>query len=160
MNGFERCVEFILKYESEFSDDPHDSGGLTKWGISSRVYPEVKDSAFARADAIQILHRDYWAKCKCDQLPQPIAFVLCDSAVNQGQPIAIRLLQKSLAVNPDGVVGAQTIAAAFRASPYLVVPEFVARRGYQYSLHPDVTRFGLGWYRRLAECHQLALQPQ
>lgn len=157
---FERWVEFVLKYEGEISNDPKDSGGLTKWGIPSRIYPEVKDSGFTRPRAIEIFRTDYWQKCKCDQLPLSIAFVLGDSAVNQGQPTAIRLMQKSLGVNPDGIVGPETMAAAFRASPYLVVPEFIARRAYQYSLHPNVTRFGLGWFRRLAECHQRALEPQ
>lgn len=157
---FERWVEFILKVEGDISDDPNDSGGLTKWGIASKWYPQVKNQDFSRADAIDIYRKDFWMKCKCEQLPSPLAFVLGDCAVNQGQSTAIRLMQKSLQVRADGIVGAETFAAAFRASPYLVVPEFIARRAYQYALHGDIVANGLGWFRRLAECHQRALEPQ
>jgi len=156
---FNRAVEFVLRFEGDLSDDPKDSGGLTKFGISKKAYPDLDIRNLSRKDAIEIYRRDYWNKCKCNELPAPLALILFDSAVNQGPASAIRLLQKSLEVRADGVMGPETIAAAFRASLRIVVPEFIARRAYQYSLHPDVTRFGLGWMRRLAACYQVSQEP-
>lgn len=159
MIPFDRAVEFILRFEGDISDDPKDSGGLTKFGISQKAYPDLDIRSLTREDAIGLYRRDYWDRCNCSQMPAPLAFILFDSAVNQGPTAAIRLLQKSLEVRADGVVGAETIAASFRLPLRNAVAEFIARRAYQYALHPDVTRFGLGWFRRLSECHQIALEP-
>ena len=156
---FNRAVEFVLRFEGDFSDDPKDSGGATKFGISQRAYPSLDIRSLTREAAIEIYRQDYWNRCRCNELPAQLALILFDSAVNQGPTAAIRLLQKSLNVGADGVIGPITIAAAFRASPSLVITEFIARRAYQYTLHPEVTRFGLGWFRRLSACHQLAQEP-
>lgn len=159
MTPFDKAIEFVLAYEGEISDDPHDSGGLTKWGISERQHPEVRSKEFTRDRAVEIYKAAYWNRCKCGQLPSPIAFALMDCAVNQGPPTAIRLLQKSLSVRADGVIGPQTLQAIQKAKHSVLVAEFCARRAYQYSLHPDITRFGLGWFRRLAACQSAALEP-
>ena len=39
---FERAVEFVLAHEKYRANDPHDPGGLTIWGLSSRYHPEVR----------------------------------------------------------------------------------------------------------------------
>lgn len=159
MMTFERAVEFVLRFEGEHSDDPHDSGGDTWFGISRRAYPRLEPWPPTREQAIELYRQDYWTPCKCSSLPAPIALLVFDSAVNQGPAAAIRLLQKALNVRADGVIGNETLSAIQRSSLRLLVAEFVARRAFQYSLHPQVGRFGLGWFRRLASCHQLAQEP-
>lgn len=158
-NVFDKAVEFILEHEGGLSDDPLDSGGLTKYGISQRSYPGLSIRDLTRADAKQIYYNDYWLKCKCPELPSSLAILLCDSAVNQGRTLAVRILQRSLGVRMDGVIGPETIAAAHRAALHKVIVEFTARRAFQYALHPQVARYGLGWYRRLIDCLQLAQDP-
>ena len=155
MNTFDIAVEFVLSFEGDISDDPHDSGGLTQFGISQKSYPDLDIKSLTRDQAKEIYRNDYWNRAKCNELPAQLAIVLFDSAVNQGAVTAIRLLQKSLNVNADGVIGPMTIAASHRAALNIVVGELIARRAYQYSLHPEVARFGLGWFRRLTSCHQL-----
>jgi len=158
MSNFEKSVDFILNWEGQISDNPLDSGGLTKYGIAARFFPQVRDPNFTRENAIGIYWDKYWLACKCDKLPAEIAFVLFDAAVNQGQPAAIRMLQKSLQVPADGIVGPETIEAAQHATVSTVLADFVARRAFAYALVPTVQRFGLGWYRRLTACHQTALR--
>lgn len=160
IGSFERAVEFVLRFEADYVNDPKDAGGETKFGISKRSYPNLDIKNLTREDAIEIYRRDFWIFCKCAQLPAPLAFILFDGAVNQGGPAAIRLLQKALNVRADGIIGPETFTALQTASLRGVACDFVARRAYQYSLHPQVARFGLGWYRRLSECHQLATEPQ
>ena len=160
MNTFDRSVDFILDAEGAHSDDPHDSGGDTWFGISRRAYPNLEPWPPTRTTAVELYRADYWNRCKCNELPSPLAMILFDSAVNQGPAAAIRLLQKSLDVRADGIIGPQTIAAAHRAHLRNTVSEFVARRAYQYALHPQIARFGLGWMRRLSACHQMALEPE
>lgn len=165
MTPFERTMIFILGHEGGLSDDAEDKGGLTKFGISQKSYPDVDIRKLTQADALDIYRRDFWARCQCDHLPEPIAVIVMDCAVNQGASTAIRLLQKSLGVNADGVVGSQTIAAVQRAfgdkaGQYKLVTELVARRMFQYGSHPQFARYGLGWSRRLSACHYLATEKQ
>lgn len=159
MNVFDRAVEFILRYEGDVSNDPRDSGGLTKFGISQKAYPALDILGLTREGAIEIYRQKYWDLCKCSQLPAPLGLILFDSAVNQGPTAAVRLFQKSLGVSADGMIGPETIAASFRVNLRATTSEFIARRAYQYALHPEVGRFGLGWFRRLSECHQVSLEP-
>ena len=158
--SFERAVEFVLRYEGEISDSAMDIGILTKWGISSRTFQQVKNPWFSRQDAIEIYKTKFWDSCKCSELPWPPALLLFNAAVNQVPQTAIRLFQKSLGVAVDGAIGPETIQAAQRASVTQLAAELAARCAYQYSLHPSVMRFGLGWYRRLMACHQLAMEPE
>src|SRR3990167_72919 len=137
MNTFDTAVEFVLGFEGDISDNPHDSGGLTRFGISQKSYPDLDIRSITRDQAKEIYRSDYWDRAKCNELPAQLAIILFDSAVNQGPGLAIRLLQKSLGVNADGAIGPITIAAAHRADLNTVVGELIARRAYQYSLHPE-----------------------
>jgi len=157
MSAFDRAVEFVLAREGGYSNDTHDSGGETKFGISKAAYPNLDIKNLTVEAAKAIYKADYWDRCSCGSFPQPISFVLFDSAVNQGPSKAIRLLQAALKVQQDGRVGPETIRAAQRADIGFLTAMFVARRAFQYSLHPEVIRYGQGWFNRLAECHQLAM---
>jgi lysozyme family protein len=156
---FDEAVEFVLEHEGEYSDDPADTGGRTKFGISQRAYPDLDIPNLARGEAVEILRRDYWEKCRCSELPAGLDLLVFDAAVNQGPGAAARMLQKVLRVAQDGIVGAITIRAAhsFDAN---VRQEFIARRAYQYALVPQVMRMGLGWYRRLADAAAMAFTSQ
>ena len=159
MNPFERAVEFVLDHEGGLSEDPKDPGGLTKFGISQRAYPNLDIRNLTREAAIELYRSDYWNRCKCGELPSPFAVILFDSAVNQGPGAAIRMLQKSLSIKVDGVMGPETIGAAHRANIHNTVCEFVARRAFDYAQNPNVVTFGMGWYRRLAQCQMAAMEP-
>lgn len=157
--GFDSAVEFILspQIEGGFVDNPHDSGGPTKYGISQAAYPGTDIANLTRESAIQIYKRDYWDLCGCDELPTAVALLVFDAAVNQGPAKARSLLQKALGVVQDGIVGPATIAAAKR-DPQAAIQEFCALRMYAYGMHPEFMRFGKGWSRRLMEVYRIALK--
>jgi lysozyme family protein len=159
VSTFDQAVNFVLKYEGGYVDNPDDPGGETNYGISKKAYPDLDIKNLTRDEAIAIYRRDYWDKCRCDELPASLAIITFDSAVNQGPSRAVKLLQKSLSVTADGVMGSQTIAAANKVEPSDCVPEFIAQRAFAYGTNENVNTFGLGWFRRLAACHQLALEP-
>jgi lysozyme family protein len=154
---FDSAVEFVLSHEGGLVNDVHDPGGLTRYGISQRAYPDLDIRNLTKDDAMQIYRTDYWDRCRCDELPAGLAILLFDSAVNQGPTAAIRMLQQALRVSADGVIGPVTLAAAQGATKATIC-EYVARRANTYGLNPNFTRYGLGWSRRLAACHQLALE--
>jgi lysozyme family protein len=69
------------------TDDPRDPGGLTKWGICQRSYPDLDIRALTESDAREIYRRDYWDACKCDELPWPLSLYVFDAAINQACPL-------------------------------------------------------------------------
>lgn len=157
MTTFDTAVAFVLKYEGELSANPEDPGGLTRYGISQRAYPHeaIRELTLDRAKEIYL--QDYWNRCNCDDLPPALGLLLFDSAVNQGAVAAIRHLQRALNVKADGVVGPATISAAATTPLTESIAEFIARRALAYAVSPLIGTFGLGWFRRLAATHQMAL---
>lgn len=153
---FDVAVNFVLSHEGGYVNDPQDPGGETKYGISKRSYPSLDIAALTREQAIEIYRRDFWERCRCDDLPPAVGLLLFDAAVNQGPNAAIRHLQRALHVAVDGVIGPTTINAA-RQAGNSAVAEFVAQRSVAYATNPNVARYGLGWFRRLAAAHEAAL---
>jgi lysozyme family protein len=145
---FEDALTFVLSREGIVSNNPDDAGGLTKFGISSRQYPEVGQSTFTKDNAIAIYKRDYWDRLKCDNLPWNVALVLFDTAVNHGQAQAVYWLQQALKVKADGVVGDATTKAAWAASPDALIDLLVCR-AREYARDVNFLHFGRGWMRRL-----------
>jgi lysozyme family protein len=155
---FETAVEFVLAAEGGLVDDASDPGGLTKFGISQRAYPNLNIRDLTIDEAKALYRNDYWSRCSCDRLPAGIALILFDAAVNQGVSASIRMLQRSLNVPEDGVIGRVTLSAVAARTPAGIIAEMIAMRSVAYAVSPLAGRDGLGWFRRLAKAHQFALR--
>ena len=159
MTSFESAIEFVLAQEGGLSTDPDDPGGLTKFGISQRSYPDLDIRKLTKTAATGILYKDYWLAAECDKMPFPIAIMVFDAAVNQGKPTAVGMLQKALKVTVDGVVGPQTLRAVRSANIQGLVCALVAKRAMKYAQSPQLTLYGPGWFQRLAVCHAESMTP-
>lgn len=152
------AVDSVLGHEGGYVDDPHDPGGCTKYGISSRAYPDLDITSLTREQAREIYRSDYWDPCRCDELPSGVDLLVFDCAVNQGRHAAIVILQQATGAAVDGIIGPQTITHAHAGRPDIVMREIVALRGTRYGNLSTFPRFGLGWMRRLADMHQKAIE--
>ena len=148
MGDFQRCIELVLAEEGGLANHRRDPGGLTKFGISQRSYPDLNIAALTRETATAIYRRDYWNPVHGDELPDGLDLLLLDSAINQGPATAIRLLQEALGVAVDGVLGPITLANARRTLPNVLL-EFCALRAWRYEINRNEDAFGKGWFRRL-----------
>jgi lysozyme family protein len=148
MTTFDRAFEIVIGVEKGLADDPLDPGGLTKWGISQKSYPNLDIRNLTLEEAKQIYARDYFAPIHGQELPELLAIAVFDCAVNQGPGTAINILQDSLNVKQDGKMGPQTIAAAAAAGPN-VLDDFFAARGFNYGSQTTFFHFGRGWMKRL-----------
>jgi len=156
---FERALVFVLSHEGGFSDHAKDPGGATNYGITQKALSKWRGRKVTRLEvrslsnqeASKIYHHDYWQACKCDHLPPALAFLMFDTAVNQGVLRAIRILQKSIDTKVDGVIGPVTLNAVRRRDKKRLLIEFAARRMRHYGLLSIFSIFGLGWSRRLME---------
>jgi lysozyme family protein len=118
MASFDIAILILLKAEGDgaIARDPHDPGGLTRWGISQRSYPHLDIANLSRDDALAIYKRDWWLPAYNQINDQTTATKVFVSAVNMGTKSAHICLQRAVrgASNviliEDGVLGFRTIA--------------------------------------------------
>jgi lysozyme family protein len=117
MTRFEKFIPIIFKNEGILSDNVNDAGGLTKYGISQRAYPNLDIRNLTKQQAEEIYKRDYYDVCKIDLIENELlALHVFDMAVNAGVGRSIRMLQRVILVDVDGVIGTQTINTANAAN--------------------------------------------
>lgn len=141
------CISLILKHEGGYINDPRDPGGETKYGISKRAYPGLDIAALTEQQARDIYARDYWAACKCQELPPALALCVFDAAVNQGPVYARRTLQQALNVKVDGKIGPTTIEKA-AIDPAGAVAKYQSARVLAYTKTKGFDVYGGGWIAR------------
>jgi len=128
-------IEKIIVNEGGLVDNPNDTGKMTYKGISRRWWPdwkgwknvdsaiEISGGSLKKANVLlnndDCLHNsviefykiNFWDKFKGDQMPEILAFNVCDFAVNSGVKVAVKQLQRCLGVASDGSVGKMTLNA-------------------------------------------------
>ena len=146
--NFETAFQLIIEAEGGYVNDPSDPGGETKYGISKRQYPDEDIPNMTLERAKELYRRDYWTPCKCDEMPYPLDILLFDAAVNQGCDAAKKMLQKSLNVAQDGILGLDTMSKA-RYAKLDACARFLATRGVRYTGTRGADRYMLGWFSRM-----------
>ena len=171
---FDTAIERVLEHEgySRFTDDPADSGGATKWGISLRflqglglegdvnaddVVDEADVKGLTRQQAVDFYRAHWWDRYKYDRINDSLAAVkVFDLAVNMGPFEAHRCLQRALRANhwpvtEDGILGTKTLTAANAFTGGLAPALRSEAAGFYRVLvakHPQFKRFLNGWTRR------------
>ena len=126
VDGFERAMEFVFKWEGGLSTDPHDPGGTTKYGISQLSYPDLDIVNLTKAQALEIYRRDYWVASGAHEMTWPLSLVHFDAAVNTGVGQAEWFLDRS--------------EFDWR--------QYIAERGTWYTKLRQWERYGKAWTRR------------
>lgn len=137
-DAFDIAVADILGIEGDFSDDPADSGGKTRFGITEAVARRHGYTGSMRALPVAlakgIYRADYWDAQNLNavaMLSRRIAWELFDTGVNMGTSQAGEFLQMSLNafnrqatdypdIEVDGAIGSATLDA---------LAAFLKRRG-------------------------------
>lgn len=119
---FLRAIAYTMQFEGGTSNVAGDAGGLTRFGISQRAYPDEDIRALTLERALALYYRDYWQRLKLETLsPWTVAVEVFDFGVNAGPHRAAQLLQQALnelgavpALAIDGDIGELTRAALAR----------------------------------------------
>lgn len=164
---FASALRWIFRAEGYLSDDPDDRGGITKYGISLRwlrSHPDgdITGDGIVDADDIRALtpdaaarfyHSGFWLAANCHQLPAPLNVAVFDFAVNAGVSRAAMVLQESLRVRADGVIGPVTLRAALNADGHELLVDYLGRRALFYTdlvrANSSQAKFLRGWLNRL-----------
>ena len=149
--NFANALGIVLRHEGGLSDHPDDPGGLTKWGLSQRAYPDLDIANLLLYDAARIYERDYWQACRCDDLPYPVALAVFDTAVNCGVARSIRFLQASVGAKEDGLVGPATLAAVKAGRARDIAQAVLRRRLGYYTGLGHFRVFASGWLARVID---------
>jgi lysozyme family protein len=127
-----------------------DSGGLTKYGVSQKAYPDldIKNLSYEEAEAIFV--KKYWLEVKAPLLPSPLNIYVVDMAYNAGPRTAMKLLQKALGnVAVDGRWGPRTQAAVMRYDVDELCVLFNSERVRSYVGMRNYDKYGAGWINRV-----------
>jgi lysozyme family protein len=145
---------------ANFSDTPGDPGGATMCGIIQSEYntylrenglPIVSVRDITQDQGQSICTNNYWNP-HCPNLPIGLDMDFFDSAMNEGQTEAIRILQVALDISDDGMWGPITSAAVAAINGVSnVIRLFTARRIVVYRETSGFGEFGTDWIRRATE---------
>lgn len=147
---FDEAFDKLMTFEGGYSNNAADPGAETMWGITARVARAegfIGDMrSMPKETAKAIARKRYWDPVRCDELPESIRYAMFDCAYNSGPTQAVKFLQRACGTNPDGVIGAVTLAAADKAT---LATLGGLRLDFLTSL-PTWGAFGKGWTRRVA----------
>lgn len=157
---FQRGLDFVLRWEGGYVNDPADAGGETKYGISKRAFPQLDIANLTKEQAGEIYQSIYWDRVGfgLDTVAEDYArprFAICifDTAVNMGVGRAQKLAQKAANAIPDGKWGPLTRKAFMERSDALLVEMllFYRRQAYRdiVASKPSQEKFLKGWLNRV-----------
>lgn len=79
-------LTITLEGGDNYTNDPRDPGGETRFGISKRYNPDIEIKSLTRDDARAIYRSRYWDPLRLDGFGYlPFAWKVFDIAVTQGQ---------------------------------------------------------------------------
>lgn len=151
-------IDWIIEIEGDYVNDLNDPGGETKYGISKQSYPELNIKTLTKHMTQVIYKTDYWNQIRGDDLPTGLDLFLMDTAVNCGIKTAVMILQKTVRAKQDGIFGPKTMKKLQSTHLSEIIAEITAQRGIYYAQIDTFDVFGLGWMRRLAKVHQMAVK--
>lgn len=113
VSRFLTCLDFIYKMEGGFVNDPQDKGGMTFKGICRKYYPDLKVwetideflpnknliNSLVSTEIDDVYKKEYWDRCNCDLIEEPLDLIIFDTAVNMGVGRAKQFLRKT--TDPD-----------------------------------------------------------
>lgn len=154
--NFEQAFAKLLGYEGDYSNDPADPGGETRFGVTLKVarargyMGPMKDLPLAFAQ--QVYRDQYWTPIRADELPDAVRYPVFDAAVNSGVAQAVKWLQRSVGADPDGVIGPKTIMAVGAKEPSSIAARVLGQRlDFMAGLKQQWPVYGRGWSLRIAD---------
>lgn len=163
--AFNIAFENVVLAEGGYSADPRDRGNWTsgvigkgelkgtKYGISAMSYPKVDIKNLTVAKAQDIYYKDFWQALSLDSFEPELSYQLFDAAVQHGRGTALKLLIKSLGLNPMSNIASLStdiIDRVVKSNQHKLVLKFIANRIKFYTQIKTFNTYGKGWMNRIA----------
>lgn len=149
-----------------FTDDPVDTGGATRHGITQRTYQywETKygsGGTITKADvrslsperAVQVGVDVFAKETRIDRISDwRVRLLTYDFAFHSGEAAAVKALQRCLGVETDGKIGQKTLTASATQPPFQTALRLLTtREEFLQELidrKPSQRRYLFGWWKR------------
>ncbi len=166
---FYYALSHHLQHEGTIAHHPLDPGGFTYAGISQNAHANwegwgylTKGNFIPESVIVAFYDSLVWKLMMCDSMPPAVAFYFFDTACLIGTPYATYLLQKTLKVTPDGIMGPQTLQAIKNHDVQSLLSNLhTARTAFHNKVvqdYPNLRVFYKGWIRRAESTYQKALE--
>lgn len=161
----EKCISKVLEHEGGFTDNIHDPGGPTNFGITiadARKYWKHNASTddvrkMSKGIAVDIYRARYWSPLKCDDLPSGVDYSVFDYGVNSGISRSAKVLQRIASVADDGKIGDITIKAVGEMDPVAIIAAINDERLAFLKSLKTWSVFGRGWGQRVSDVRAMSL---
>lgn len=113
---FKKALNFVLRWEGGFSNNPHDLGGATNKGITQNTYNAWRKSkGLPPQDVIKITDDEvekiyferYWTPAGCSKMSGKFAVLVFDTVVNMGLSRANEFLKAAEWKHPEKFIQAR-----------------------------------------------------
>jgi len=171
LNNFQKSLQYVLESEGLFTDNPLDAGGATMKGITLETYRIYKKNThltpndleqISDMDVSTIYLNQYWNACRCSDLPSGIDYCVFDMAINSGTGMSVKLLQKSVGTDIDGVFGSITLALTKGKDQLGLIRAFSDQKESFYrnivAKRPSQSVFINGWLARINDVQERAIK--
>ena len=157
--AFDRCYDHYLSPVEggvHHNESGSDRGGSTWYGVSQNYLASTgRTGPVSRSEAREILYKEFWFEYGCDELPDVVAWCHFDALVNHNPKDAVKVLQRSVGANPDGIFGTITLSLAREADGIKFWRLYRLHRARLYASvirrHPDQVANLAGWIVRTHE---------
>ena len=164
--NFRDCLELVLKHEGGFVDHPKDPGGMTNLGVTKKVWEEWAGHPVSEKDMRELTpeivapmyEMRYWRTSYCEKLPRGLDLLVFSMAVNAGAGRSVKLLQDSVGLVMDGIIGPITMARINESNVETLIDKFSETREDYYKGLKLFSVFGKGWLSRTEKERLEALQ--
>ena len=162
MDRFEKIFDYLLKVEGGYSNDKHDKGGKTKYGITeedARDFGYKGDMQDLTKDFTKNIYmKKYYLGNKLDKVVNDkVALSVCDFIVNGGawgaKKAQAALNELGFDLRVDGILGEKSLAALNEVDENKFLEKYhdLQRRYYRVlaANKPSQKKFLTGWLNRV-----------
>jgi lysozyme family protein len=156
--------QILIREGSEYTNDPTDAGGPTKYGITLKTLTLYRGhlpttaadvEALTEAEARAIYTAMYVAPFqKFPGMQDSLLGLLVDSGVQHGEGRAMQWLQSAIGAKPDGEAGPATLASWAAVKNPDAIYKLVLKARIMFYAHiihdrPDQVKYINGWFERV-----------
>lgn len=160
--NFQKSLKRVLKHEGGYVNHPSDPGGETNFGITKSTARSYGYHGSMRTIPMTVVEKiyksQYWDAMSCENFDFALAYQLFDAAVNHGLLNARKILQRTIKVKDDGIIGAVSLAAIRQLDTADLVQMFNAERISFYTRISKFPTFGRGWMNRMVDNLRYAVE--
>ena len=161
--NFKACLDLVLKSEGGWVNNSKDPGGETNFGVTKRVWEEYVGhpveslKKLTKEEVAPLYELKYWRPCYGEILPRGLDYLCFSFGINAGCGRSIKVLQKSIGVISDGIIGPRVMQKLRESNIADVIKVFSESRREYYKSLKSFPIFGRGWISRTDKEEQQAL---